>query len=98
MTSIESSRIMASACAVTPDSFRKMLPAQLHDSPSTMGEAWPAFCTLAGLLLLLVVIIRWRLNAFVALLVASIGIGLAAGMSPIVVARTVHNESYGNVT
>jgi len=60
-----------------------------------MADAWPALCTLAGLLLLLFVIIRWQLNAFVALLVASIGIGLAAGMSPIVVAETVSNGIAG---
>ena len=60
-----------------------------------MADAWPALCTLAGLLLLLFVIIRWQLNAFVALLVASIGIGLAAGMTPIVVAETVSNGIAG---
>lgn len=54
-----------------------------------MADAWPALCTLIGLLLLLVVIIRWQFNTFVALLVVSIGIGLVAGMPPVTVAETV---------
>ncbi|MCS7045912.1 MAG: GntP family permease, partial [Gemmataceae bacterium] len=47
-----------------------------------MAGAWPAVCTIVGLLLLLTLIIRWQVSAFVALLVVSLGIGLAAGMSP----------------
>ena len=47
-----------------------------------MADAWPALCTLVGLLMLLAVIIRWQLSAFVALVVVSLGIGLAAGMTP----------------
>jgi H+/gluconate symporter-like permease len=47
-----------------------------------MADAWPALCTLVGLLILLAVIIRWQLSAFVALVVVSFGIGLAAGMTP----------------
>lgn len=48
-----------------------------------MSDAWPAIATLIFLGLLLVLIIRWQLNAFVALLVASIGLGLAAGLPPV---------------
>ena len=54
-----------------------------------MSEAWPALCTLIGLVLLLALIIRWQVSAFVAVLVASLAIGLAAGMSPGTVVETV---------
>ena len=54
-----------------------------------MAAAWPALCTILGLLLLLFLIIRWQLSAFVALIVVSIGIGLAAGMSPTTAVETV---------
>jgi H+/gluconate symporter-like permease len=54
-----------------------------------MTDSWPAFCTIAGLLLLLVLIIRGQLSAFVALIVVSIGIGLVAGMGPVRVVETV---------
>lgn len=47
-----------------------------------MSTAWPALCTFAALVLLLVLIIRCKLQAFVALLVVSLGLGLAAGMPP----------------
>src|ERR1051326_1200755 len=47
-----------------------------------MIEAWPALCTLAALIVLLVFIIRFHLNAFVALLLVSLGLGLASGMTP----------------
>jgi H+/gluconate symporter-like permease len=52
-------------------------------------EAWPALCTLLGLIFLLALIIRWQVSAFVAVLVASLAIGLAAGMSPGTVVETV---------
>jgi H+/gluconate symporter-like permease len=48
-----------------------------------MSEAWPALCTFAFLGLLLVCIIRYQMNAFLALLVVSLGLGLAAGMAPL---------------
>ena len=54
-----------------------------------MADAWPALCTLIGLLVLLAVIIRWQISAFVALITISIGIGLAAGMAPGAVVETV---------
>src|SRR6516162_7023813 len=47
-----------------------------------MNEAWPALCTLLALVLLLVFIIRYQLNAFVALLVVSLVLGLGAGLAP----------------
>ena len=52
-------------------------------------DAWPALCTLAGLALLLLLIIRWQWSAFVGLIVVSVGIGLAAGMAPVTVVETV---------
>src|SRR5436309_9949692 len=54
-----------------------------------MADAWPALCTLIGLLALLAVIIRWQISAFVALITVSIGIGLSAGMAPGAVVETV---------
>jgi gluconate transporter len=47
-----------------------------------MDEALPALCTLVALALLLVLIIRYQLNAFVALLVVSLALGLGAGLAP----------------
>lgn len=47
-----------------------------------MNTAWPALCVLAALVLLLVSIIRYKLQTFLALLVVSLGLGLAAGMPP----------------
>src|SRR4051794_5706602 len=46
-------------------------------------NAWPAVCTAAALAALLVLIIRYRYQAFVALLVVSLGLGLAAGLPPL---------------
>lgn len=54
-----------------------------------MSDAWPALCTLIALGLLLVFIIRYQLNAFVALLVVSIGLGLGAGMAPLAVLENI---------
>lgn len=54
-----------------------------------MSDAWPAVCTLIFLGLLLILIIRCQLNAFVALLVVSIGLGLGAGMTPLAVLETM---------
>jgi gluconate transporter len=47
-----------------------------------MAGAWPAYCTAAALIFLLLLIIRYQLNAFVALLVVSLGLGLASGLPP----------------
>ncbi len=47
-----------------------------------MTTAWPALCTAAALVLLLVLIIRYKLQAFVALLVVSLLLGLASGLPP----------------
>lgn len=47
-----------------------------------MTTAWPALCTAAALVLLLVLVIRYQVQAFVALLVVSIALGLAAGLPP----------------
>lgn len=47
-----------------------------------MNESWPALCTALALAVLLVLIIRYKLQAFVALVVVSISLGLAAGMPP----------------
>lgn len=54
-----------------------------------MTDAWPAICTLAALVLLLVFIIRFQLNAFVALLIVSLGLGLATGMTPVAVVDSI---------
>jgi gluconate transporter len=54
-----------------------------------MNEAWPAVCTVIALVLLLVFIIRYQLNAFVALLVVSLGLGLGAGLAPLQVLEEI---------
>jgi gluconate transporter len=54
-----------------------------------MTNAWPAICTAAALAILLVLVIRYKVQAFVALLVVSIGLGLAAGMSPKAVVESI---------
>src|SRR5205807_264376 len=58
------------------------LPLAPTCSRVVMTDAWPAVCTAAGILLLLVAIIRYKLQPFVALLVVSLVVGLAAGMKP----------------
>src|SRR5262249_45967631 len=61
-----------------------------------MPESWPAICTAVALALLLVLIIRYQLNAFVALLVVSLGLGLAAGMPPTRVVASI-GEGLGKI-
>ncbi|MCS6850592.1 MAG: GntP family permease [Gemmataceae bacterium] len=46
-------------------------------------HAWPALCTAVALIVLLVLIVRYQVQAFVALLVVSLGLGLAAGQTPV---------------
>src|SRR5262249_34705193 len=48
----------------------------------SMNDAWSALCTAAALVVLLVLIIRFRVQAFGALLAVSLGLGLVAGMPP----------------
>jgi Gnt-I system low-affinity gluconate transporter len=59
--------------------------------PSLPTDAWPALCTLLALALLLILIIGFRIHAFVALLVASLALGLAAGQQPDKVIVSVRN-------
>ena len=47
-----------------------------------MNDLWPGLCAAAALIALLVLIIRYHVHAFIALLVISLGLGLAAGMPP----------------
>lgn len=47
-----------------------------------MSNPWPALWTVLALAALLLLIIRYKLNAFVALLVVSLALGLAAGLPP----------------
>lgn len=54
-----------------------------------MPEYWPALCTLAAIVALLVLIIWLKLQAFVALLVVSLGLGLAAGLGPLQTVQSV---------
>lgn len=61
-----------------------------------MPGPWPAACTAVALALLLVLVIRCQLNAFVALLVVSLGLGLAAGMPPTRVVASV-GEGLGKI-
>src|SRR5262245_28802452 len=55
--------------------------AAAHNRPMT--STWPALCTAVALIGLLVLIVRYKLQAFVALLVVSLGLGLAAGLPPV---------------
>ncbi|MCI0638136.1 MAG: GntP family permease [Gemmataceae bacterium] len=57
-----------------------------------MDSFWPALCTLLALVFLLVLIIRYQMHAFAGLLAVSLGLGLAAGLSP---ERTVDAISKG---
>jgi gluconate transporter len=43
---------------------------------------WPGICAAAALIALLVLIIRFHVHAFIALVVVSLGLGLAAGLAP----------------
>jgi gluconate transporter len=54
-----------------------------------MTTAWPALCTAAAIVVLLVLVIRYKLQAFVALLAVSLGLGLAAGLPPVKVAEAI---------
>src|SRR5438477_2409438 len=47
-----------------------------------MNELWPGICAAAALIALLVLIIRYHVHAFIALLIVSLGLGLAAGLPP----------------
>ncbi len=47
-----------------------------------MNEHWPGICAALALIALLVLVIRLRVHAFVALLVVSLALGLAAGLPP----------------
>jgi H+/gluconate symporter-like permease len=51
-------------------------------SATPLPGPWAAACAAAALGLLLILIIRYKLHAFVALLVVSLGLGLAAGLPP----------------
>lgn len=48
-----------------------------------MPDLWPALCTAAALIFLLVLIIRCQVHAFLGLLIVSLGLGLATGMEPV---------------
>jgi gluconate transporter len=61
-----------------------------------MDLPWPVICTAVALLLLLVLIIRCKLQAFVALIVVSIGLGLAAGLPPLQVLDAI-GRGVGNI-
>jgi gluconate transporter len=61
-----------------------------------MPESWPAVCTAVALAVLLVLVIRYQLNAFVALLVVSLGLGLAAGMPPTRVVGSI-GDGFGKI-
>jgi Gnt-I system low-affinity gluconate transporter len=47
-----------------------------------LNDLWPGLCAAAALIALLVLIIRYHVHAFIALLVISLGLGLAAGLPP----------------
>lgn len=47
-----------------------------------MNELWPGLCAAAALIALLVLVIHYRVHAFLALLLVSLGLGFAAGLPP----------------
>jgi len=47
-----------------------------------MNDVWPGICAAAALIALLVLIIRYQVHSFIALLIVSLGLGLAAGLPP----------------
>src|SRR5438309_2838960 len=47
-----------------------------------LNEHWPGICAAAALVTLLVLVIRYHVHAFAALLIVSLGLGLAAGLPP----------------
>src|SRR5262245_38473709 len=51
-------------------------------APPADPKVWPAVCAAVALLFLLTLIIRWKVHAFLALLLVSLGLGLAAGLRP----------------
>jgi gluconate transporter len=55
-----------------------------------MNDLWPGLCAAAALIALLVLIIRYRVHAFIALFVVSLGLGLAAGLPPAKVVDAIH--------
>jgi gluconate transporter len=55
-----------------------------------MDDLWPGLCAAAALIALLVMVIRYQVHAFIALLVVSLGLGLAAGMPPWKVVDSIH--------
>src|SRR5688572_16469807 len=81
---------MTDGCSRNYRSKSPLLPDRIGKiSMQWLFDAWPALCTLVGLALLLLLIIRWQWSAFVGLIVVSVGIGLAAGMAPVTVVETV---------
>src|SRR6266540_2695355 len=48
----------------------------------TMNELWPGICAAVALFALLFLVIRYQMHAFLALLIVSLGLGLAAGLPP----------------
>ncbi|MCS7161680.1 MAG: SLC13 family permease, partial [Gemmatales bacterium] len=52
-------------------------------------ETWAAYCAIVSLVLLLWLIIRGQMQAFVALLVVSVVLGLATGMPPLRVVQAL---------
>jgi gluconate transporter len=54
-----------------------------------MTQSWPALCAAVALGVLLLLIIRYKLQAFVALLLVGLGLGLAAGLPPVQVVKSV---------
>jgi Gnt-I system low-affinity gluconate transporter len=47
-----------------------------------MNDLWPGICAAAALIALLVCIIRYKVHAFIALVLVSLGLGFAAGLPP----------------
>jgi GntP family gluconate:H+ symporter len=54
-----------------------------------LNNHWPGLCAASSLVALLVLVIRFKVHAFLALLVVSMGLGLVAGLAPALVVDAI---------
>jgi gluconate transporter len=54
-----------------------------------LNEHWPGICAVAALVTLLVLVIRFKVHAFLALMVVSLGLGFVAGLPPMQIADAI---------
>jgi Gnt-I system low-affinity gluconate transporter len=62
-----------------------------------MIELQLLIATLTGIALLLILVTRFKINAFISLLIASVFVGIAAGMPPSSVIESIQNGMGGTL-